>query len=371
MYPEILVEKLIIKNFRNHTQYKLKNSEAIVVLNGDNGAGKTNILEAISLFSPGKGLRSSNLEDLINNKSTGGCFEIIISLKYKNGTINLSKTYNKNNKSTNCFKADNEKIKNIEILDYLNILWVTPVMEKVMIQNNSEKRNFVDRLIFNLNKEHLKFYSNLQKIIRERTKLLKQENVDQQWISSIEQKIAELSYCLFLSRQKYTDLINEKLENALQLVTPCQIKLNYKNSLFNNQITKDEFIRLYAVELKKNREFDLRSNRLNFGVNSINISIFMGKENQIEAKYCSSGEQKSMLISIVFSVATLIKERNHNNYVILLIDEAMAHLDDKHKEKLYEEIMHLNSHVWLTGVSKDLFTGFKKQTVFFDIKNTI
>ena len=83
MHPEILVEQITIKNFRNHTQYKLNNSEAIVVLNGDNGVGKTNILEAISLFSPGKGLRSSNQEDLINKKSTDGYFEIIISLKYK------------------------------------------------------------------------------------------------------------------------------------------------------------------------------------------------------------------------------------------------------------------------------------------------
>ena len=67
------------------------------------------------------------------------------------------------------------------------------------------------------------------------------------------------------------------------------------------------------------------------------------------------GEQKSLLISIIFAVATLIKERDNKNHVILLIDEAMAHLDDKHKKKLYEEIKHLNSHVWLTGVSSDLF----------------
>ena len=371
MHPEILVEQIIIKNFRNHTQYKLNNSEAIVILNGDNGVGKTNILEAISLFSPGKGLKSSNQEDLINKNSTDGYFEVTISLKYKNGSITLSKTFNKENKSINCFKVDNEKIKNIEILDYLNILWVTPIMEKVMIQSNSEKRNFIDRLIFNLNKEHLKLYSNLQKIIRERIKLLKLDNLDQQWISSIEKKIAELSYHLFISRQKYTELINEKLENRFQLITLCQIELDYKNNLFSDKIEKDEFVQLYIQELYKNREIDLKSNRLNLGVNSLNVSIQMGEDDKVEAKYCSSGEQKSMLISIIFAVATLIKERDKKNHVILLIDEAMAHLDDKHKKKLYEEIRHLNSHVWLTGVSSDLFTGFKQQTVFFDVKNTI
>ena len=249
MHPEILVEQITIKNFRNHAQYKLNNNEAIVVLNGDNGAGKTNILEAISLFSPGKGLRSSNLEDLINNKSTDRYFEIIISLKYKNGSVNISKTFNKENRASNCFKVDNEKIKNIEILDYLNILWVTPIMEKVMIQSNSEKRNFIDRLIFNLNKEHLKSYSYLQKIIRERIKLLKLDKLDQQWISGIEKKIAELSYYLFISRQKYIELINEKLENKFQQITLCQIELDYKNKLFSNQIEKDEFIQLYIQEL--------------------------------------------------------------------------------------------------------------------------
>ena len=87
----------------------------------------------------------------------------------------------------------------------------------------------------------------MQKIIRERIKLLKLDNLDQQWIS-VSKKIAELSYYLFISRQKYIELINEKLKNRSQLITLCQIELDYKNNLFSNKIEKDEFVQIYIQE---------------------------------------------------------------------------------------------------------------------------
>ncbi len=371
MNPEIIIENISIKNFRNHNQFKIENNNPIVVINGNNGSGKTNTLEAISIFSPGKGLRGANLDEMLNNNSQTRSFEISIDLRFKNGSIKLSKKYDTENKSENFYKINNEKIKTVELLNYLNILWITPIMEKVMLQNNTEKRNFIDRLIFNLHKDHLNTYTKLQKCIRERLILLKNQSYDENWITNIEKNISELSANVGLNRKKYINLINQTLIDFLDPMSLCQIDLKYKNNLFNQDVEKKEVIKLYRIELKKNRELDLKSNRLNMGINSLKIDILRGKENPIDAKHCSSGEQKSMLISIIISVAKLIKKMRNGGNIVLLIDEAMAHLDDYHKEKLYNEIRDLNCHVWLTGVSKDLFWGFRDQTVFIDVKNTI
>ena len=91
----------------------------------------------------------------------------------------------------------------------------------------------------------------------------------------------------------------------------------------------------------------------------------------IEARNCSTGEQKSILFSIFLSVAGMVKEKNNNRAPIILIDEAVAHFDNDHKEFLFSELLDLKSQVWLSGVSKDLFVNINDQTVFFDMKNII
>ena len=101
------------------------------------------------------------------------------------------------------------------------------------------------------------------------------------------------------------------------------------------------------------------------------INIFNNIERIIEARNCSTGEQKSILLSIFLSVANMVKDQNNSRSPIILIDEAMAHLDTEHKEFLFSELENLKSQVWLSGVSKDLFENINNQTVFFDMKNVV
>ena len=123
--------------------------------------------------------------------------------------------------------------------------------------------------------------------------------------------------------------------------------------------------------LNKNREIDSALNKTTLTVDKVEINIFNNIERIIEARNCSTGEQKSILLSVFLSVANMVKDQNNKRSPIILIDEAMAHLDNEHKEFLFGELESLKSQVWFSGVSRDLFENINNQTVFFDMKNII
>ena len=223
MYPNTRIEKISLINFKNHLNTNLEDLNTFIVLNGKNGSGKTNILEAISLFSPGRGMKNSRLSEIPNKNQNQQSFDIKLNIKYETGEIQLSRSFHNVEKNKNYISADNEKINNFQLLEFINILWITPIMEKVIIQSNSEKRNFFDRLIFNINKNHLKHYTKLQKLLSERLALLKNKKYDTDWFSIVEKNIANLSVRLLIDRITFIDQLNNNLRN-------CQSSFQYMSN---------------------------------------------------------------------------------------------------------------------------------------------
>ena len=372
MYSNGIIKELSILNFRSHKQTSIISSKKNIVLYGDNGTGKTNILEAISLLAPGRGIRSSKYEDMINITSNINSFELKFLLKVDQGEVTLSqKCLSQKEKISNNYYVDEEKISSNNLLNYLRVIWVTPVMEKVMLQSYSEKRNFFDRLIFNINKNHLKNFRILNKLLKERIYLLEQNNFDENWIVIIEKKIAITSYLVLSERNKAIKLINQQLKKISEPFTSCKILMSYKleNDLFS--LNEDQFIKKYLEILKLKRNIDREISKTTVNVNSVKFNIFKSKGNKMDSRDCSTGEQKSMLISIILSVCRIIKNVSLDTSLIVLIDEAMAHLDERHKKKLFEELNNLNCQTWYTGVSKELFKNISEQTIFFEVKNNI
>ena len=371
MYPNTRIDKISLINFKNHLNTSLKDLRSFVVLNGNNGSGKTNILEAISLFSPGRGIKNSRFEEIPNKNKSQKNFEVKINVKYETGEIELIRSFSSIEKNKNYISADNEKITNFQLLEFINILWITPIMEKVIIQSNSEKRNFFDRLIFNINKSHLKNYTKLQKLLSERLAILKEKNYDTDWLGIIEKNIANLSVRLLIDRITFFDKLNNNLRLVKVPFNTCQVDISHELSKLGNTSNSGDFMENYINTLNKNRDIDSALNKTTLTVNKVEIKIFNNIERIIEAKNCSTGEQKSILLSIFLSVANMVKDQNNRRSPIILIDEAMAHLDAEHKAFLFSELERLKSQVWFSGVSKDLFENINNQTVFFDMKNII
>ena len=371
MNPNTRIEKISLINFKNHLNITLEDLNTFVVLNGKNGSGKTNILEAISLFSPGRGMKNSPLSEIPNKNQNQQSFDIKINIKYETGEIQLSRSFHNEEKNKSHIFADNEKINNYQLLEFINILWITPIMEKVMLQSNSEKRNFFDRLIFNINKNHLKCYAKLQKLLSERLALLKNKKYDSDWLSIIEKNIANLSVQLLINRQGFIDQLNKYLETVKSPFNTCQIDVYHELSKLGDIFNSEELVTKYITVLSNNREIDSTLNKTSLTVNKVTIKIFNNIDKIIEAKNCSTGEQKSILLSIFLSVAKMVKNKNNGRSPIILIDEAMAHLDIDRKEFLFSELSDLKSQVWFSGVSKNLFENISDQTVFFEMKNII
>ena len=238
-----------------------------------------------------------------------------------------------------------------------------------MLQSNSERRNFFDRLIFNIEKNHLKSFAGFNKFTKERLYILKSNEIDSNWLEQIELKIAKYAFEIITIRKKTIAMINSNLSTISKPFNSCIIELIYDNSL---QLSEDEeiFISHYVEDLSRNRAIDIELNRTILGPNKVEVKMWKLDDESIEAKYCSTGEQKSILISIILSVAQIIKNSEFENSPIILIDEAMAHLDQNHREALVTELSKLNTQVWYTGVTKNIFDHLSKDTDFFEVKRS-
>ena len=368
MQPSIYISNIILSNFRSHEKFTINSNSKNIVLFGKNGVGKTNILESISLLSPGRGLRNAKNEEIIN-KNTNTDYGLSANLQFDNNSIKIKKTYLRDEtKKSNLF-IDDEKSKTADLLNFLRVIWVTPVMEKIMLQSNSERRNFFDRLIFNIEKKHLKAFTAYNKFTKERLHILKSNAPDSAWLEQIEKKIAVCAYEIIEYRQAAISKINTNLSLISLPFNSCIIELNYEDTL---TITSDigEFTFDYENTLFKNRTIDKETNRTLVGPNKVEVKMWKLDDRSIEAKYCSTGEQKSILISIILSVAQIIKNSDFAKPPIILIDEAMAHLDQHHREALVDELSKLNTQSWYTGVSKEIFDHLSQDTIFFEVKNS-
>ena len=211
----------------------------------------------------------------------------------------------------------------------------------------------------------------MQKLLSERLVLLKNKKYDSNWLSIIEKNIANLSVQLLINRKSFIDQLNKDLETVKRPFNTCQIDVDHELSKLGNILDSEELISKYITVLSNNREIDSALNKTSLTVNKVTIKIFNNTDKIIEAKNCSTGEQKSILLSIFLSVAKMVKNKNNGRAPIILIDEAMAHLDIDRKEFLFSELSDLKSQVWFSGVSKNLFENISDQTVFFEMKNII
>ena len=252
MSPSTRINKISLINFKNHLHTTLTDLKPFVVLNGDNGSGKTNILEAISFFAPGRGLKNTRFIEIPNKNGKKKNFEIKINVKYDLGEIELIRSFSDED-NKNFILADNEKISNFQLLDFLNILWITPIMEKVMLQSNSEKRNFFDRLIFNLNQNHIKNYSKLQNLLSERLALLKRRKYDDSWLSIVEENIACLSVKLLSDRTNFILQLNENLKKVKSPLNACHIDIYHEILKLGEFKNPEALLDLYKANLNKNR----------------------------------------------------------------------------------------------------------------------
>ncbi len=373
---ELLIKKLSLSSFRSYNTFTLESDQRFVILTGDNGAGKTNILEAISLLTPGRGLRNAKLQDLQNVHTPEPTWAIAAKTQegLENHTIgaalNRSLNSQKELKEKKIVRIDGEtQSSQNALLDHLSILWLTPQMEKLFLDGSYERRRFIDRFVFSFDPSHSGRLNRYESAMRERSKLLKQDNPDPKWLDILEKNMAESALAITASRTTLCERLNdamERLDDIRTVFPTASIRVSGTLEEFLKTQSSLECEEYFKQELEYARDHDSAYGGAKIGPHKSDIDV-MHLSKRMPANQCSTGEQKSLLITLILSQSTLIQEER-GKAPILLLDDIVSHLDERRRHNLFDYLSHLNSQYWITGTDENAFIPILNQATHHKLK---
>lgn len=363
-----------LNNFRNleNQQVDLCNNSNILI--GTNGSGKTNFLESISLLEPGKGFRKNSLDKMKKFKQNSPW---IIRYKYNdnNTLIDISATYDqkKNDAITKKIFINGNKEKKLSSLKMTpNIIWYTPEMQRLFQGPSLLRRNFIDRIVYSFDSSFLHLINNYTKYIRERSFIIRGQVYDQNWLNNIEKDIAKLGIEITRKRNESLNILNmmfNKISSKINDMKKCRLLLSHD---FDKKILKDEkdeIFEEYINKLKNSREEDKIKGGCRIGPHKSDIEVLYSRNN-LNATYCSTGQQKEIILNIIFCQCNYLINKFQKKPIILL-DEICSHIDENTRLILLNLVEWLKVQVLMTGTDKNLFSFLSTKSRFFDVKNGI
>lgn len=362
---KVYIERLILDNYRNFSNLELTFNNNIIVIIGENGSGKTNILESISLFSPGKGLRGVRYEEISHNNKEN--WSNVIYLQSKIGKALLESNFLS---STNAriIEYNGTKIRSSELGNFANIIWLTPQMDGIFLSSASERRRFLDRIVYNFHPDHASNINKYDYLVSERLKILShaQSNFDESLLRILETKIANIALKINRLRLSVVYFLQQSIATVDAPFPKAKLDVSL---LFENKVEDEEFLHKYLANLNQNRQKDKFTKRTNFGINKQELIVQHQEKGQL-AKFCSTGEQKALLISILLGQIEANKTIAKTS-PILLLDELFVHLDEVHKSSLAEYIINSKLQTFITTTD---MSGLDKiaaiaQTIYLGRKN--
>lgn len=337
-----MISQITLTNFRNHTcsRITIDNAKNIIII-GLNGAGKTAILEAVSLLCGERGLRGADIQTLARFNGDGG-FSVFATTNDDSDVCVFLNSGDSNRHA----KIDNENVALSELAKKLRIVWLTPKEDRIFMETASDRRAFFDRLAASFEPSHMGRIARLNKLMSERAGAIK-SGADDNWLDAIDKQIAATSVSIAAMRIRYASEINYFFENGAVSVTGSVEKLVLEN-------TANAAEENYFEYLQNNRE--LVSDKMVIdGVHKSDFGVFNKKLN-LPAQITSTGQQKAILIDLILAHAKLIHIKTGAKPLVLL-DEAVAHLDASARAKLFCDLNEADAQVWATGIDANMFVG--------------
>lgn len=370
------IETISLYQFRNYSDLKLSLAPSPVVLVGGNGAGKTNLLEAVSLLSPGQGLRRATTAEL-------GCFEAAgdwaVSAKV-HGAMGEAQIGTGVLEQRSSDAIQRRKIRlNGETLSSsaplgrsLQILWLTPQMDGLFTGSASDRRRFLDRLMLVFNPDSRKQWNMFERAMRQRNKLLEMNDASDPLFDGLEMQMAEHGVIIAASRLEAIERLrgvirlHSKDDSPFPFATLClEGRLEKALELDAALDVEDE----YRQILRANRGLDRAAKRTMEGPHRTDLVVGHGPK-AMPARLCSTGEQKALLTGLILAHARLVHERCGGYAPLILLDEIAAHFDQTRRHALYEEILSLNCQAWMTGTDKTVFDYFGDRAQILTVESS-
>jgi DNA replication and repair protein RecF len=403
------VERLALTNFRSYATANVATDAGPQVIVGANGSGKTNLLEALSLLSPGQGLRRVPFSDLARAGGDGGFAvsarahtlagpaDIGTGLRAAaasngGGVENDTPTPNPSPQGGGGFgrspqrgsaergTSERGRIVRIDgtaqsgsgiLADYLEIVWVTPSMDGLFTGPGSERRRFLDRLILCFDHGYRTIAGRFERAMTSRNRLLADGVRDDAQLAGFERVMAETGVAVAAARLEavaaMAGIVDKRRDRDPQSAFPWsffRLEGSIEDSL--QRLSAVEAEDLYAQTLRQTRERDRAASRTLDGPHRSDLVVEHGPKG-LAARHCSTGEQKALLLGLVLAHAELLTERQEGAAPILLLDEITAHLDADRRAALFEEILHLGAQAWMTGTDKQAFEALSGKARFWAV----
>jgi DNA replication and repair protein RecF len=364
------VLSLSLRDFRNYTELHLRLSGAPVVLTGPNGAGKTNILEALSFLSPGRGLRRAKLSE-VNRHAGQSCWAAHAEVASVVGPVSIGTGLaetpaGEEGSERRVVRINGEPAASANgLTEYLDVVWLTPQMDRLFVDGVSTRRRFMDRLVYGLDSGHARQLAAYERAMRERNRLLKAGGADPAWLSALEGQMAEHGVAVAAARRDGL----ARIETGMTLATGPfpRARLAAQGVI---EAWLEDMPALAAEEkfrslLAAKRGIDREAGAATDGPHRSDLMVWHAEKAQA-AEHCSTGEQKALLIAITLANARLIRARRQKA-PLMLMDEVSAHLDARRRTALYEELLALGGQAWLTGTDEGLFDDLAGRAEFFTV----
>jgi DNA replication and repair protein RecF len=372
-----MLSRLILTDFRNHAEAVLHPGRGFVVLTGENGAGKTNVLEAVSLLAPGRGLRRAALSDMARQGGKGG-FGVATTLSPSpsrlreglgegmsdivpasrvaespqalpqplpqvGGEVEIGTGTLPSAPERRIVRINGATTAATALAEWLTVLWLTPAMDRLFVEPAGERRRFLDRLTLAMRPDHAQHANRYEAAMRARNRVLADDNPDPHWLTALEAQMAEHGAAIDAGRRETVTALAERLADKPQ------------GPFARAGLTLDGWSGAVtlAADLAQGRRRDAAAGRTLIGPHRSDLIVTHLDKDQ-PASLCSTGEQKALLLGLVLAHAELVADRV-GRAPILLLDEVAAHLDPVRRAALFDRLAATGSQVWITGTERAPF----------------
>ena len=367
-----------LSNFRNYTDLHLETMPGPIVLTGANGSGKTNLLEAISMFMPGRGMRSAQFDAMLCNSASTPQWAVSLSIERLNEPlsklrIGTSWQQSENSKARQA-SIDGQSDKGISAFgEHIRLIWLTPAMDRLFAGSAGDRRRFLDRNVGVSDLDHRQRLNGFDKLMRQRNVLLAEGSFDNAWMSVIEHQMAEQAIAIAAARlaaidvlQGHLNLANEEKQRSVFPAARLSLDGEIEASLRNTPAVQCED--KYAKILRDSRKIDQAAGRTLKGPHRSDLIVFHSEKN-MEARACSTGEQKALLVGLILAQARVVQSAFSGQMPVLLLDEIAAHLDRDRRKGLFEELIRSKAQCWITGTDRIQFEALDQSAQFLTVKD--
>lgn len=370
-FAQMGVRRLALTDFRSYASLDLPIDARLVVLTGENGAGKTNLLEALSLLAPGRGLRWAELGDFARNGGGGG-FAVSAEVETRMGGVQLGTGIEPQTDAPmrRKYRIDREPAPSIRAFcDHVRVVWLTPAMDGLFAGSAGDRRRFLDRLVLSVDADHGARVSAFERALRGRNRLLEEgSRADRGWLDAIEEEAAGLAIAIAAARIESVARLSALILKTRDKDSPfpwadLTVQGDVENLVGNCPALEAEDI--YRGILRANRSRDAAARRTLIGPQASDLCVLHGPK-QAPAAQASTGEQKALLVGLVLAHARLVSVMSGLPPLVLL-DEIAAHFDPLRRDALFDVLETLDGQIWLSGADRAIFAAIEKRALMLTV----